>query len=69
MARCAYIRVMARPRKGEEKNRPHRVAFHVSAAIRDRLEREAQRRNVSMADVANAALDQYFRKGNSEEHA
>jgi hypothetical protein len=42
---------MARPRKGEEKNRPIHMGLRVSEWVRDGLERIAKEKGVSMSDV------------------
>lgn len=53
---------MARPRKGEEKHRPHRVGFRVSEEVRSLLESEAVRTGKSLGDVAHEALEAYFKR-------
>lgn len=51
---------MARPRLGQEKRRPHRVAFLVTEEVRAGLEVVAQQTGQSMSDVANEALEAYL---------
>ncbi len=51
---------MARPKKGEEKNRPCRLAFHVRKEIRDRVVKTAKSKGASMADIAEEAFELYF---------
>ena len=48
---------MARPRKGEEKKRPHHLGFRVSDEVRDALKAKAERLDVPMADIVHEALE------------
>jgi hypothetical protein len=48
---------MARPRKNEEKNRPERVTWRISASVKEGLERLAKARSQAVSDVAHDLLE------------
>ena len=50
---------MARKRKGTE-GRPERVAFWITTELKERLQAAARPGVVSMGDVCNQALNEYF---------
>ena len=52
---------MARPRKNEEKNRPERVTWRISSALKEELERLAKARGRAMSDVAHDLLEKGLR--------
>jgi predicted transcriptional regulator len=51
---------MARPRKGEEKSRPHHLGVRVSDEVRDGLKALAKARGVPVSDLAHDALEAYL---------
>jgi hypothetical protein len=48
---------MARPRKGEEKTRPERVTWRISASVKTGLQRMAIERGEDVSDVAHELLE------------
>lgn len=48
---------MARPRKGEEKDRPHQIGFRASDAVRKALVRTAKATGRSVSDVLNELVE------------
>jgi hypothetical protein len=48
---------MARPRKNEEKNRPERVTWRISASVKEGLMRLAEERGADVSDVAHDLLE------------
>jgi hypothetical protein len=54
--------LMARPRKGEEKNAPERVAFRIPVWVRAGLDRLAAERSAGLSDIANEALVAYLKR-------
>lgn len=48
---------MARPRKGEEKDRTNQIGFRASDAVRKALTKEAKASNRSVSDVLNALVE------------
>lgn len=53
---------MGRPKAGEEKLRTHKMSLLVTREVRDGIEREAKKRKLSMADIAEEAFQLYFGK-------
>jgi hypothetical protein len=52
---------MARPRKNEEKNRPERVTWRISSALKEGLERLSKARSLAVSDVAHDLLEKGLR--------
>jgi predicted HicB family RNase H-like nuclease len=52
---------MARPKKGEEKNRSASLRFRVKEEVSEGLRAIAKARKASIADVAEEALEEYVR--------
>jgi hypothetical protein len=52
---------MARPRKNEEKNRPERVTWRISATVKEGLEELAKARSANVSDVAHDLLEKGLR--------
>lgn len=48
---------MARPKKGEEKNRPHQVGFRATDAVRQAIDEVAEREGKSLSDVLNEVVE------------
>jgi len=48
---------MARPKKGEEKNRYCRMAFRASEAVRNHVVKVAKRQKTSISDVLNDLIE------------
>jgi hypothetical protein len=53
---------MARPRKGDEKDRPIHMGFRVSEWVRTGLERIAKDEGLPLSDVAHDALVAYLKR-------
>ena len=64
----SIIRSMARPRKGQEKDRPHQIGFRASDVVRKALTKEAKTTKRSVSDVLNQLVEkQLITKGLSRE--
>lgn len=48
---------MARPKKGEEKNRDCRMAFRASEPVRNHVVKVAKRQKKSISDVLNELVE------------
>lgn len=48
---------MARPKKGEEKNRPCRIAFRASKVVRAAIDAVAEAQSKSISDVLNELIE------------
>jgi uncharacterized protein (DUF1778 family) len=48
---------MARPRKGQEKDRKNQIGFRASNAVREALDREADETGKSISDVLNELVE------------
>src|SRR5262245_47228623 len=55
------FQAMARPRKGEEKNRPVHLGFRVSEEINQALRRLAEKRGTPMSDLVVEILERGLR--------
>jgi hypothetical protein len=53
---------MARPKAGEEKDRPIHMGFRVAQWVRTGLERLAKKDGVPLSDVAHEALVDYLKR-------
>lgn len=53
----SYNYTMARPKKGEEKNRTCRMAFRASEAVRDAVDAAASAEGKSISDVLNDLIE------------
>ena len=52
---------MARPRKNQEKNRPERVTWRISSALKEGLDHLAKARSQTVSDVAHDLLEKGLR--------
>ena len=48
---------MARPRKGEEKDRPNQIGFRATDVVRKALTKEAKATGRSVSDVLNEIVE------------
>ena len=53
---------MARPKAGEEKNRPVHLGFRVPEETDTALRKIAEKRGAPMSDIVNEALDAYLKR-------
>ena len=53
---------MARPKAGEEKDRPIHLGFRVPIWVRDGLDRLAKQQDSPVSDIANEALATYLKR-------
>ena len=53
---------MARPKKGEEKDRPEAVGFRIAVWVRAGLERLAKEQGVPISDVMHDAMEAYLKR-------